>query len=139
MVNLDVVAIAATKGIQPQFRPIDPSARRALEAIDAMHRELQHLRGEPGEVPQHECQNRRNAEVRRRRWRRALSALASQPPLGLAPSSDEHRRPRRRRLACAQKEKLAQCRDRGRRGWNNPLECSIERLAMLLGIAVSKG
>lgn len=49
MVNLDVVAIAATKGIQPQFRPIDPSARRALEAIDAMHRELQHLRGEPGQ------------------------------------------------------------------------------------------
>lgn len=42
-------------------------------------------------------------------------------------------------LAHAQKLKLAQCRDMGRRGWDNPLECSIERLAMLLGIAVSKG
>lgn len=42
-------------------------------------------------------------------------------------------------LAHAQKRKLAHCRDMGRRGWDNPLECSIERLAMLLGVAVSKG
>lgn len=42
-------------------------------------------------------------------------------------------------LAHAQKLKLAQCRDKGRHGWDNPAECSIERLAMLLGMAVSKG
>jgi len=42
-------------------------------------------------------------------------------------------------LAEAMKAKLRECRARGRSGWDNPLECSLERLAMLLGHAVTKG
>lgn len=42
-------------------------------------------------------------------------------------------------LAAMQRLKLARCRAKGRRGWDNPLECSVERLAMLLGGALAKG
>ncbi|WP_416046701.1 hypothetical protein [Cupriavidus basilensis] len=43
------------------------------------------------------------------------------------------------KLASAQKAKLALCRTMGRRGWDSPLECSIELLANLLAEAVGKG
>ncbi|MGE8366020.1 hypothetical protein [Cupriavidus sp.] len=42
-------------------------------------------------------------------------------------------------LATAMKAKLAACRAKGKHGWDNPLECSIERLANLLAEAVVKG
>ncbi|QUN29518.1 hypothetical protein KB879_06100 [Cupriavidus sp. KK10] len=42
-------------------------------------------------------------------------------------------------LAGAMKRKLARCRAAGRGGWDSPLECSIERLAVMLGEAVCKG
>ncbi|CAG2129328.1 hypothetical protein [Cupriavidus numazuensis] len=42
-------------------------------------------------------------------------------------------------LATAMKAKLATCRTLGRRGWDNPLECSVERLARLMAHAICKG
>lgn len=42
-------------------------------------------------------------------------------------------------LATAMKDKLADCRARGRRGWDDPLQCSIEKLAGMLGEALCKG
>lgn len=42
-------------------------------------------------------------------------------------------------LAIAQKAKLAECRAKGRGGWDNPLECSVEKLAQMMAEAVCKG
>ncbi|KDP84679.1 hypothetical protein CF70_017830 [Cupriavidus sp. SK-3] len=42
-------------------------------------------------------------------------------------------------LAIAQKAKLTKCRDKGRGGWDNPLECSVEKLAQMMAEAVCKG
>ncbi len=42
-------------------------------------------------------------------------------------------------LANAMKAKLASCRAAGRRGWDSPLACSIERLAQMMGEALCKG
>lgn len=42
-------------------------------------------------------------------------------------------------LASAMKAKLATSRALGRRGWDNPLECSVERLALLMAHAICKG
>ncbi|MBB2918108.1 hypothetical protein [Cupriavidus alkaliphilus] len=42
-------------------------------------------------------------------------------------------------LASAMKRKLAKCRAAGRGGWDDPMGCSIERLAAMLGEAVCKG
>ncbi|KAI3597680.1 hypothetical protein D8I24_6496 [Cupriavidus necator H850] len=42
-------------------------------------------------------------------------------------------------LAAAMKRKLARCRAAGRGGWDNPLECSIERLSQMMAEAVCKG
>jgi len=42
-------------------------------------------------------------------------------------------------LATAMKAKLAASRAEGKRGWDNPLECSHERLAILLGESLVKG
>ncbi|MGO4326686.1 hypothetical protein AB4Z48_17810 [Cupriavidus sp. 2TAF22] len=42
-------------------------------------------------------------------------------------------------LATAMKAKLAACRSKGRAGWDNPLECSVERLAQMMAEAVCKG
>ncbi|MCY1263102.1 hypothetical protein D9M68_123700 [compost metagenome] len=42
-------------------------------------------------------------------------------------------------LAGEMKRKLARCRAAGRGGWDNPIECSVERLASMLAEAVCKG
>jgi len=42
-------------------------------------------------------------------------------------------------LAIAQKTKLAECRAKGRGGWDSPLECSVEKLAQMMAEAVCKG
>ena len=42
-------------------------------------------------------------------------------------------------MAVAQKAKLDLCRTQGRRGWDNPLECSVEKLAQMMAEAVCKG
>lgn len=42
-------------------------------------------------------------------------------------------------IAAAMKAKLAECRTRGYSGWDNPLECSIEKLAQMMAEAVCKG
>jgi len=36
------------------------------------------------------------------------------------------------RFSKAMRDKLADCRERGRGGWDNPLECSTDRLKVLL-------
>lgn len=42
-------------------------------------------------------------------------------------------------MAAAQKAKLALCRTQGRRGWDNPLECSVEKLSQMFGESLCKG
>lgn len=44
-----------------------------------------------------------------------------------------------RRFASAMRRKLSKKRREGRRGWNVPMECSQERLAVLLAEHVRKG
>lgn len=43
------------------------------------------------------------------------------------------------RFAAAMKEKLAQARAKGRGGWDNPAQCSVETLARMLVEHVTKG
>ncbi|QYY30333.1 hypothetical protein K2O51_23475 [Cupriavidus pinatubonensis] len=76
--------------------------------------------------------------------------ITEEQGLRLAAASDPDRPFRKKRsintddigveqLAGAMKRKLAKCRAAGRGGWDSPLDCSIERLAAMLGEAVCKG